>query len=121
MRPVRPPAQHPTRPSLTLTVTTHNHHVVARAVGELDAYTATMLAAFVEHEIRRGYRHISIDLNQVHSIDESSLATLRDAQDALRALGGRLDVRGINPSRLATVAWTEPPRRCLRLLPPIDV
>jgi anti-anti-sigma factor len=93
---------------------------MAHAVGELDAYTASLLAAFVEHEIRRGYRHISIDLDQVHSIDESSLATLRDAQDALRVLGGRLDVRGISPSRLATVAWTQRPRRYLRLLPPID-
>lgn len=122
MHRVRPPIQHPSQSdeSLTLTVSAHNHHVVAYANGRLDGCTDTLLAAFIEHEIHRGYRHISIDLDQVHSIDEDGLATLREAQAKLGALGGHLDVRGIHPSRLAAVAWAEAPRRYLRLLPPVE-
>ncbi|HEY7047217.1 MAG TPA: STAS domain-containing protein [Jatrophihabitantaceae bacterium] len=120
MHPVRPSSDHRSGQTLTLTVTTHNHHVVAHATGHLDRSTATLLEAFVEHEIRRGYRHISVDLDQVSSVDEDGLAALRQTHESLHALGGHLDVRGIDPSRLAAVAWTEPPRRYLRLLPPID-
>ena len=131
MHPVQPPTRHPTKSgqSLALTVTTHNRHVLAHATGQLDRYTGTLFAAFIEHEIHRGYLHISVDLDQVYSIDDDGLATLRQADESLHALGGRLDLRGthrshlaghrVQPSRLA-VAGTEPRRRHLRLLPPID-
>jgi anti-anti-sigma factor len=131
MHPVRPPTQHPTKSgqSLALTVTTHNRHVLAHATGQLDRYTGTLFAAFIEHEIHRGYLHISVDLDHVHSIDEDGLATLRQADESLRALGGRLDLRETHPSHPAvheihssrlTAAWAKPHRRHLRLLPPID-
>lgn len=122
MHVVRPPIQPPTRPgrSLTLSVTTHSHHVLAHATGQLDRSTASLLVAFVEHEVHRGFRHISLDLDQVHSIDQDGVATLRQARASLQALGGRLEVRGIDPGLLAAVAWAEPPRRFLRLLPPIE-
>ena len=121
MDPVQPPRRHPTRPheSLTLTVTTRNNHVAVHANGHLDRATGSLLAAVVEHEICRGYRHISVNLDQVGSIDEAGLAALRQAHQALRAQGGRLDVHGAHPSRLANRPATAP-RGHLRLLSPTN-
>jgi hypothetical protein len=60
----------------------------------------------VEHEIRRGYCHISVNLDQIGSIDEAGLLALRQAHRALHAQGGRLDVHGAHTSRLANPTAT---------------
>lgn len=121
MRPVRPPRQHPTKPheALTLTVTTRDNHVAVHANGHLDRSTGSLLAALIEHEIRGGYRHISVNLDQISSIDEAGLLALRQAHQALQARGGHLDVHGAHPSRLTNPTAT-PRRGHLRLLPSID-
>jgi anti-anti-sigma factor len=121
MHPVRPTRRYPTRPheSLTVTVTIRDNHIAVYANGHLDRSTGSLLAAVVEHEIRRGYRHISVNLDQIGSIDEAGLLALRQAHRAVHACGGRLDVHGAHPSCLANPAAT-PRRGHLRLLPPVD-
>jgi anti-anti-sigma factor len=90
MHPVRPTRRYPTRPheSLTVTVTIRDNHIAVYANGHLDRSTGSLLAAVVEHEIRRGYRHISVNLDQIGSIDEAGLLALRQAHRAVHACGG---------------------------------
>lgn len=56
-------------------ITADIDHVVTHATGRLDCCTAPLLAALIEHEIDHGCRHITIDLDQVHRIDDDGLAT----------------------------------------------
>ena len=99
-----------------MTVTTCHNHVAVHANGHLDRATGSLLAALIEHEIRRGYRHISVNLDQIGSIDHAGLAALWQAHQTLHAQGGRLDVQGAHPSRLANPTTTTQ-RGHLRLLP----
>lgn len=127
MHPVRPPIQQATK-SLTLTVTTRGHNAAVQANGHLDRSTGSLLAAVIEHEIRRGYRQISVNLDQIGSIDEAGLLALRQAHQALRVHGGHLDVHGADPSRLAhstatsacTPPTTAPSRSLVVPRPPVQ-
>jgi anti-anti-sigma factor len=64
-------------------------HVV-RVTGEVNAGTAGLLPTLVVYAVRRGARHVCLDLSDLEGVDRSGAEALRRCTRAARYAGGEL-------------------------------
>jgi anti-anti-sigma factor len=91
---------------------------IVKVVGQVDHYTAPLLAACLSTQInRRGLRELVVDMNGVTFLGSAGLSVLVRAQRQCRsAAGARLVVRSggkravLRPLELAGLSWLAQPR-----------
>jgi anti-anti-sigma factor len=63
---------------------------VLRVTGEVHAATAGLLPTLVVYAVRRGARHVCLDLSELERVDRSGAEALRRCTSAAQSAGGDL-------------------------------
>jgi len=101
----------------------HRGRVVVEVIGEIDDYTAPLLAACLHGQsARSAVRTLVVDLSRVRSVSGAGLAIIEEAAERCAARGARLVLRQAAGRRRRTAAprrrRSRGPRNVARRSPP---
>ncbi|MGH3972552.1 MAG: STAS domain-containing protein [Pseudonocardiaceae bacterium] len=86
-------------PCFDVVISTEAAHGCVQLRGELDLSTAPRLEQLLDRLRRDGHRQITLDLSGLEFLSAAGLTVFRNADHALRAVGGRLTLT--RPTRMA--------------------